>query len=351
MAFPPPNEYYGDNMRWFMGLVVDINDPKKLDRVKVRIFGIHTSDTGAIPNDKLPWAQVLIPVTEGGSSGIGANSQLKVRAFVFGLFLDGKNSQNPLVLGSIPKQEGTQNDKSESSSVNTDINTENVNVPGAFPFKRPFAKFNNGLGSLRSDTDNIDGRPGAPLKGNTNNEKAVNFFLSDDGGKFKFHQVAGIMGNLITESGDANGQINPNRVSSVGPKIGKNKYIKVSASTIDDALAQGGEGSYGIAQWNPHPKVLRFQDLVAWCSKENLDHTKLYPQLKFIIIELEDKPSFHGLTDLRNSKNVEQATEIFRAKFERNDSNDADKKIRLKYALEIYNKFGPGSTIPTVERS
>ena len=32
--------YYGDSTRWFLGRVVDINDPLKLDRVKVRIFEI-----------------------------------------------------------------------------------------------------------------------------------------------------------------------------------------------------------------------------------------------------------------------------------------------------------------------
>ena len=95
--------FYGDHNRWFVGLVIDVNDPLKLDRVKVRIQGIHTHDTTLIPNADLPWAQVTIPVTEGGSSGIGANCSIKPRAQVFGFFLDGKNSQLPLVIGSIPK--------------------------------------------------------------------------------------------------------------------------------------------------------------------------------------------------------------------------------------------------------
>ena len=80
--------FYGDQNRWFVGLVVDINDPLKLDRVRVRIQGIHTPDTTLIPNEDLPWAQVAIPVTEGGSSGLGANSSLKPRAQVFGFFLN-----------------------------------------------------------------------------------------------------------------------------------------------------------------------------------------------------------------------------------------------------------------------
>ena len=38
------------------------------NRVKVRIHGVHSEDTRLIANDDLPWAQVVIPNTEGGSS-------------------------------------------------------------------------------------------------------------------------------------------------------------------------------------------------------------------------------------------------------------------------------------------
>ena len=103
-------DFYGDTVRWFIGIVVDNNDPLQLDRVRVRIHGVHGVSTEDIDTVDLPWAQVSIPVTEGGSSGIGANCQLKVRAQVFGVFLDGKNSQLPLVLGSIPKIETFKNE-------------------------------------------------------------------------------------------------------------------------------------------------------------------------------------------------------------------------------------------------
>ena len=90
--------YYGDETRWFIGTVINNVDPLKLDRVKVRIHGIHSESITDIADEDLPWAQVNIPVTEGGSSGLGSNSQLKVRAQVFGIFLDGRNSQMPLFL-------------------------------------------------------------------------------------------------------------------------------------------------------------------------------------------------------------------------------------------------------------
>jgi len=68
-------DFYGDHVRWFMGRVVNINDPLEMGRVCIRIFGIH--DNPDIIEDDLPWAQVVIPITEGSSSGIGTNVGIK----------------------------------------------------------------------------------------------------------------------------------------------------------------------------------------------------------------------------------------------------------------------------------
>lgn len=103
---PIQKEYYGDDTRWFLGYVVNASPPAGLEgRVKVRILGVHNSSTNEIPEKDLPWAQVIVPTTEGGSSGIGRIPQMTTGAFVFGLFLDGVASQIPLVLGSLPRVE------------------------------------------------------------------------------------------------------------------------------------------------------------------------------------------------------------------------------------------------------
>ena len=103
---PIQKEFYGDDYRWFFGTVVNAVPPSGLEgRVKVRIYGVHNPLTNEIPEKDLPWAQVLLPTTEGGSSGIGRIPQLVTGAFVFGIFLDGISSQIPLVLGSLPRVE------------------------------------------------------------------------------------------------------------------------------------------------------------------------------------------------------------------------------------------------------
>jgi len=98
-------EFYGDETRWFIGTVVDLNDPMELGRIRVRIMGIHTDDKQQIPDEGLPWAQTILPVSEGGTNGLGINTGIQTNARVFGVFLDGSNSQLPLVLGSMPKLE------------------------------------------------------------------------------------------------------------------------------------------------------------------------------------------------------------------------------------------------------
>ena len=127
-------DYYGDETRWFIGKVLQVHgDPEELGRVKVRIYGVHPDSPQDCSLDELPWASVTLPTTEGGSSGFGGSVGIKEGAQVFGIFLDGKNSQIPLILGSIPKNETLKtkrfNEKSIGNSnvaneVSSDADTE-----------------------------------------------------------------------------------------------------------------------------------------------------------------------------------------------------------------------------------
>ena len=273
-------DYYGDETRWFIGYVVNNIDPLKLDRVKVRIIGIHTENTEDITDDDLPWAQVNVPVTEDGSSGQGANSQLKVRAQVFGIFLDGKNSQLPLILGSIPKVETNTNAVDESlPEVSVEIN------------------------------------------GNTNIEKAFNFFISPEGGEFTPQQACGMIGNFCVESGaSANrGDLNPAAVSGFKD-----------------------EGSFGIAQWNPAKKAGdRFGELQKFAGRINKDYREMETQLRFVKHELETLP-YLGLGQLRAATTLRDATVVFQNKYERPNKDLAHTDQRIAFAQETMKKLGTG---------
>lgn len=100
-------------VNFFLGKVVDIDDPEKMGRVKVRIYGHHTPDEEKISKDDLVWATVGLPVTEAGISGIGKSpTGLVAGADIAGFFTDGEACQMPLVLWSIPAKPKKPDDKS-----------------------------------------------------------------------------------------------------------------------------------------------------------------------------------------------------------------------------------------------
>lgn len=96
-------------MNWWTGVVEDREDPQKLGRVRVRIFGHHTDDLDKIKVADLPWAHVMMPVTSASISGVGLSpTGLVEGSWVVGFFADGENQQDPIVMGSIhgyPTQE------------------------------------------------------------------------------------------------------------------------------------------------------------------------------------------------------------------------------------------------------
>jgi hypothetical protein len=97
-------EFVGlDGFIWFYGVVEDRQDPYQIGRVKVRCFGHHTGNKIDLPTEDLPWAQVMLPVTSAGISGIGQTPMGLVEgSHVFGFFRDGEDRQEPVVMGSMP---------------------------------------------------------------------------------------------------------------------------------------------------------------------------------------------------------------------------------------------------------
>ena len=92
-----------DGFLWFYGVVEDRQDPYQIGRVKVRCFGHHTGNKIDLPTEDLPWAQVMLPVTSAGISGIGQTPMGLVEgSHVFGFFRDGEDRQEPVVMGSMP---------------------------------------------------------------------------------------------------------------------------------------------------------------------------------------------------------------------------------------------------------
>ena len=100
-----------DGFIWFIGVVEDRQDPYLIGRVRVRCFGHHTGNKTELPTEDLPWAQVMLPVTSAGISGIGQSPLGLVEgSHVFGFFRDGEARQEPIVMGSMPGYPGELGD-------------------------------------------------------------------------------------------------------------------------------------------------------------------------------------------------------------------------------------------------
>ena len=97
-----------DGFRWWIGNVAPFEGGQEEqhngggwgNRTKVRILGYHPFDEETLPNEDLPWAQVLLPTTSGSGAGnLAENTKLRPSDSVFGFFLDGDNAQLPVIIG------------------------------------------------------------------------------------------------------------------------------------------------------------------------------------------------------------------------------------------------------------
>lgn len=96
-----------DGFIWWIGIVEDVDDPLKLGRCRVRIFGYHprkkdeTTDNGVkvkvVAKEDLPWATAIMPVNTHN-----LYSSMEVGEWVLGFFLDGVSAQEPAIIGYFP---------------------------------------------------------------------------------------------------------------------------------------------------------------------------------------------------------------------------------------------------------
>lgn len=120
------SNYIGkDGFHWWIGQVANQNswkdnsqfsEEKGSDgkvwaaRCKVRIVGHHTFDGNVLPDDDLPWAQIMMDPAFGSSQGgMGATINLKGGETCFGFFIDGDDAQQPVVMGLLHRSDGVKN--------------------------------------------------------------------------------------------------------------------------------------------------------------------------------------------------------------------------------------------------
>ena len=92
-----------DGFVWFVGVVEDRNDPKKVGRVRVRCLGYHTEVHEDLKTADLPWAHPMNPITSATVSGLGQTPLGPVEGtWVVGFFSDAGEAQQPIIMGTLP---------------------------------------------------------------------------------------------------------------------------------------------------------------------------------------------------------------------------------------------------------
>lgn len=115
------DEFMGGKFEWFTGIVKVIDDPQKLNRVKVHCLGFYDG----VGDTDLPWATVMMPTTSASMKGVGGNHHLEIGSWVVGFFRDGPSAQDPIVMGSIATQtDGVQDIPTGSSITNKVYNSK-----------------------------------------------------------------------------------------------------------------------------------------------------------------------------------------------------------------------------------
>ena len=301
--------FYGDKHRWWIGVVIDNQDPLRVGRIRVRIYGIHNEDKNEVPDSALPWAQVVIPPTEDGVSGLGRQVGLKPGAQVFGMFLDGSHSQVPLIIGSMPRFE--QIVKDESVYVAAD-----PAVPVAKPEPAPAQTTTAATTSAEAPTT-TEGtnrtqpkqpdKPKPPntkstsaLAGASNAEKAYNYLISFG---FPAMHTSIIVGNLIYVS-----DMNPSKKGGI--------------AGFDDIKLE--------------------YDADPFCAERGLDFQTLEAQLLFLTYDMEIFAGLYGINQFVEIANIKQANEFWVKYYHGNIDlfpDDSTAPARLKIVKEVNEKY------------
>lgn len=149
-----------EGFRWFFGKVEDRDDPKKIGRVRVRIYNVHPFKTSgepdivSVPTAHLPWAMPINSIMSAGiigavtKDGVGLSpTGMMVGTTVFGFFADGNECQMPVILGTmaglVGKEEENELPKSAIQTNSAGALKTSKRIGSALPFPgEPVSQYN-----------------------------------------------------------------------------------------------------------------------------------------------------------------------------------------------------------------
>lgn len=233
------------NLIWWTGVVENRDDPEKLGRCKVRIFGYHTEDTRVLPTKDLPWALPMQPITSAATSGIGSTPVgIVTGSWVMGFFLDGKEAQRPVIMGTIagkPKVQNEATEKQKQESVSSNIITDgrgNIVYDGAGnPIRRVGTDDPNYFKPLiQSDVNTILNAIGSEVSSNNYSK------IGEDNELGKYQFTAATLINLGYVKRPTDGLVDNTILDNNEYWTGKNGIVSktsfLNSSNIQEQIAQ-----------------------------------------------------------------------------------------------------------------
>lgn len=97
----------GEEFKWFLGIVEDVEDPLQLGRAKVRVISEHED----VQTEDLPWAFVMTPTTSASVTGVGETPSLIAGSRIVGFYLDDLEKQLMMIMGTFPTIPDMNDDK------------------------------------------------------------------------------------------------------------------------------------------------------------------------------------------------------------------------------------------------
>lgn len=280
--------------KFFFGVVEDRQDPLKLGRVRVRINDIHPQDSTLVPTASLPWATVMNWIQSAGVGGVGwAPVGIMEGTAVFGVLLDGDDAQIPMVMGTVAGKLGHLTFPAVSEGQGT----------GEKPASA--AATTSKLGAVPQDLINKAVAIARKLK--------ADFGFTDD-------QAAGVLGNLIVESG-----LIPNRIQGAGTQRG-----------APDPSKANGRG-YSWAQWDGS----RRQQMIAFAAANSLDVQSDECAYQWLAYELGKKKSVQS--SMKATTNVNDAVVVWVEKYE--VAGKPHTEQRVAYATKVLKGL-TGTDVP-----
>lgn len=231
----------------FIGKVESIDDPFMLGRVKVRVLNLQ--DDNDIDTEGLRFAWPLGSVTSASLNGVGISpTGIDVGSFVFGFFLDQRERNIPIIMGTYSKIPDGDEQKHDVSALAREINNLVKERLGPEPESAYKAKYphNKTLTTKSGHAIEIDDTPGHERihvyhKSGTytevnENGRRVQKIVGDDFEIVKNDKIVYINGNLNVEvNGNVNMKVRGNVTTNADGEINmtSSKGITLRAPRVD----------------------------------------------------------------------------------------------------------------------